>query len=334
MKKSQGMFDLESLAASQWGMFTTAQAQNLGVRRNQIARMVEAGRVEMAAYGVYRFCAGDEPELVEVKAAWLSVFPNRTVHERMSSRPYDAIVAGKTAAFVHGAGDFLASPYTFAVTQRKQTSRGDMLYLKREIEEKDVVFVASLPVTSFERTVRDLVAMHEDPELIDKFIQDASRSVGHQFDLDRLAELLAPLAQRNGFKKMDGRAFASDLLRRNSAAIQMERAVLSLEDAFRPYGSEQMDLVRKAIAESGVFEQHAETMRKIQEAVIQSGAAARLQDAVKDIPLPDIGSVPGVESALKSMSALKDIQVGNWAKLIAAAMPTIEVSGQVRSDGE
>jgi len=38
--------------------------------------MADAGRVEMKAYGVYCFCAGEEPKLAEVKAAWLSVFPD------------------------------------------------------------------------------------------------------------------------------------------------------------------------------------------------------------------------------------------------------------------
>ena len=45
--------ELYDLAAAQWGMFTSAQAQKLGLRRNQITRMVKTGRIEPISYGVY-----------------------------------------------------------------------------------------------------------------------------------------------------------------------------------------------------------------------------------------------------------------------------------------
>ena len=173
----------------------------------------------------------------------------------------------------------------------------------------------------------DLVALHEDPELIDKFIQDASRSIGHQFDLERLSELLAPLAKRNGFGKMDGKAFAADLLRRNSAAIQMRRAGCSLEDAVlkiydpKQMGriQEQVDVIQKAIMESGALEKHAETVK-------------RLQDSVKDMRIPELGPMPGVEAALRSVSAMNAIQAGNWASLVAAAMPVGISDRPVKND--
>lgn len=51
MKKPGNIISLELLAASQWGMFTTAQAQELGIRRNQVFRMVSALRVEPISSG-------------------------------------------------------------------------------------------------------------------------------------------------------------------------------------------------------------------------------------------------------------------------------------------
>ncbi|MDY6111537.1 MAG: type IV toxin-antitoxin system AbiEi family antitoxin domain-containing protein [Ellagibacter isourolithinifaciens] len=53
MLKSDNITSLELLAASQWGMFTTAQAQALGVRENQVSRTVDAFWVEPACHGVY-----------------------------------------------------------------------------------------------------------------------------------------------------------------------------------------------------------------------------------------------------------------------------------------
>ena len=326
MKKSQAMFDLESLAASQWGMFTTAQAQNLGVRRNQIARMVESGRVESSSYGVYRFCAGDEPEMAEVKAAWLSAFPKQTVAERMAKRPYDAIVAGRTAAYALGTGDFLASPYTFAVAQRKQTSRQDVVFLKSDVAEGDVVFVGALPTTSYERTVYDLIRLHEDPDLVDKFMRDATRVKGHQFDVERLSELLAPLAARNSFGKMRGDEFAADLLRRNSVAAQIEQANNSsksvLNAMFTPEQrvllQEQAEGIGRYLAESGVLEKYNETMKAVQAAIDASGAASRIQDIVKTINIPQVSTPLAIEAAMRAMPSIQAMQNRDWANLVLA----------------
>ena len=224
MKKSLSMIELENLAVSQWGLFTTAQAQELGVRRNQVSRMVNSGKIEPIGYGAYRFATGEETSSTGVKAAWLSVYPKELAFERLKKRPLDAIVSDRTAAAMHGVGDFYASPYTFAVNRRKQTNREDMRYLQRPVDEVDVVFIDELPVTSIERTVYDLIKSHEDPDLVDKFMSDASRKKGHIFNRDRLSQLLAPLAFRNGFRKNDGESFAADLIARNAANIQLENA--------------------------------------------------------------------------------------------------------------
>lgn len=231
MKKSQNMIELEDLAASQWSLFTTAQAQDLGLRRNQVSRMVSAGKAEAVGYGVYRFAVGDETNVADVKAAWLSVYPKEAAYERFKKRPYDAVVCGRTAAFMHSAGDFYASPYAFAVSERRQTNRENMQYFQRVVDESDIVFIDGLPVTSIERTVYDLIKSHEDPDLVDKFMADASRKKEHFFDCQRLSELLAPLAFKNGFAKGDGESFASDLISRNVADIQIENAGRKLTQA-------------------------------------------------------------------------------------------------------
>ena len=51
MPRQSNISELEQLAASQWGMFTTAQAQALGFRRNQVSRMVDSMRAEPMCYG-------------------------------------------------------------------------------------------------------------------------------------------------------------------------------------------------------------------------------------------------------------------------------------------
>lgn len=231
MQKSIGTTQLELLAASQWGMFTTAQAQALGIRRNQVSRMASALRIEPICYGVYRFTAGAQPTQAGLKAEWLSVFPKQTAAKRLSSKPLDAVLAGRSAAYALGAGDFHASPYTFIVPQRRQTSRTDIRFLQCKLDENDIVFCDGIPTTSFERTVYDLLRLDEDPDLVDKFIQDAARKQNHAFNIERLGSLLSPIASRYGFPARDGNAFAADLVARNAASIQIKKGIDSIEQA-------------------------------------------------------------------------------------------------------
>ena len=223
MYRTENITELEALAASQWGMFTSAQAQEVGIRRNQILRMLDANRVERMLYGAYRFTSSAESENAEVKAAWLSVYPKKWAGDRLKAKPFDAVVAGTTAAFLLDAGNYHASPYTFILRQRKQTSRKDIRFLFCKLDEEDVIRKDGLPVTSFERTVYDLLRLNEDPDLIDKFIQDASREQLHVFDDERLATLLTPLAARYGFDQRDGESFAADLINRNASTTQFSR---------------------------------------------------------------------------------------------------------------
>lgn len=231
MVRKSDISELEQLAASQWGMFTTAQAQALGLRRNQISRMVDSMRVEPMCYGVYRFAAGDEPVHAGLKAAWLSVFPKETAAERLSKRPFDAVAAAGTAAAALGAGDFHMSPYTFITAGRRQTSRDDMRFLACSLDGSDVVMVDGLPTTSFERTVFDLLRLDEDPSLVDGFMRDAARDRAHAFDFERLSELLGPIAPRYGFSGGGG-AFAADLILRNVSDVLVDRARDALKGAF------------------------------------------------------------------------------------------------------
>ncbi len=249
MRKSENTLELELLAASQWGMFTTAQAQNLGIRRSQVARMVAAVKVEPMCYGVYRFLVGAEPPQADIKAQWLSVSPKLTAAVRLSTKPFDAVLAGRSAAYALGAGDFLAHPYTFIVRARKQTSREDVHYLNCRLDERDVTYVDGVPVTSFERTVYDLLRLDEDPDLVDKFMRSAVQEAGHRFDPERLACLLGTVASRYCFES--GMAFATDLIVRNVAVIQMSQAKEALGGAAAAlYGRDKAAVLEAKLAEA------------------------------------------------------------------------------------
>ncbi|MBK5211251.1 MAG: type IV toxin-antitoxin system AbiEi family antitoxin domain-containing protein [Coriobacteriia bacterium] len=215
MKTSSNISELQLLAASQWGLFSSAQAQNAGVGRTQLSRMVADGRAENLTSGIYRFTAGETASLADIKAAWMSIFPKETAFDRFKKETPDAIVAGRTAAYVQRIGDLYASPYTFIMQKRKQTTRNDIKYQQWEIDAQDIKIIEGLPVTTVERTIADLIRLKEDPSLVDDIVSDAVRR-GVPIDAERLAELLAPLAARNGYPRHDGETFTRDLIERNA----------------------------------------------------------------------------------------------------------------------
>ena len=53
MNKNRHTSAIEELSASE-GVFTTAQAERLGIPRNAIAKACEAGRLVRVAHGAYR----------------------------------------------------------------------------------------------------------------------------------------------------------------------------------------------------------------------------------------------------------------------------------------
>ena len=93
---------------------------------------------------------------------------------------------------------------------RRQSQRAEIRYRQRQLDSADVTIVNGLPVTTLERTVADLVEARTDLSLVADALGDAARM--RQLDLNRLAELLAPLAARTGFRKDDGEALLARLM--------------------------------------------------------------------------------------------------------------------------
>ena len=263
MRKSEASYQLENLAYSQWGMFTAAQATALGLQRNQIARLVSSGKAEPMCYGVYRFLGGEDSPTAGIKAAWLSLFPEKTAYERLSERPYDAVVAGRTAATLLGGGDFYATPFCFIAPQKRGTKRIDIELIGTPIEETDIVMIDTLPVACAERTVADLIRCDEDLSLIRGFLRDMLIQIDCPVDATRLATLLAPLAASYGFSKHDGESFARELMRKafdQPAKQGVGSALKNLLDRFQAYadGDEHaLDFLAEYIASKSLSEQSA-----------------------------------------------------------------------------
>ncbi|MFR4804907.1 MAG: type IV toxin-antitoxin system AbiEi family antitoxin domain-containing protein [Eggerthellaceae bacterium] len=81
MNKNRHTSAIEELSASE-GVFTTAQAERLGIPRNAIANACEAGRLVRVAHGAYRMAGVPASQLDDLAALWKLTDPAKMTHER------------------------------------------------------------------------------------------------------------------------------------------------------------------------------------------------------------------------------------------------------------
>lgn len=201
---------LAEISQSQWGMVTTAQARELGVSHMDLTRLAQAGDMIRLSHGVYKIAAVPGTQHDELRAAWLASEPKYLAWERLRESPPTIVVSGESAADLHGIGDFRAMRSEFTSSMRKQTQRSDVHYRTRKLPDLDVTVREGLPVTTLERTIADLVEQQVNTDHVAVALRDAQRL--SSLDVERLVELLSPLAQRNGHTKDDGEALLGELL--------------------------------------------------------------------------------------------------------------------------
>ena len=96
-------------------------------------------------------------------------------------------MSGTTAANLQRMGDFYLSPYRMVAPARINTRNESLSFAKRELDERDIVWLDGLPVTKPERTLVDLCLDGEDPSLIIDAYHDA---LGRGLDIQRLKDLV------------------------------------------------------------------------------------------------------------------------------------------------
>ena len=178
MTYSDHITALNELSSSE-GVFTTAQAQRLGIPRDALAHACAAGRAERICRGAYRLAGTQSRETDALAAIWKLTDPARFAWERQ--------VGGSTAASLQGIGDFFASPYRIYAPRRINSRLEAAAFAARAINAEDVSWEQGLPLTRPERTLIDLCLDSEDPSLIADAYRDA-RDIG--LDYERLGELV------------------------------------------------------------------------------------------------------------------------------------------------
>jgi predicted nucleotidyltransferase/predicted transcriptional regulator of viral defense system len=210
MKSRDALRVLAEVTAYQWGMVTSAQASMHGITRLDLSRLAADGQLERVAHGVYKDAGAPGCPHDDLKAAWLSTDSKTMGEARIKDGANGVVVAGESAADLHGIGDFRALRHEFVSPGRRQSQRSAIRYRRRTLEPCDVTLVEGLPVMTMERTIADLIDEVGDLSLVADALRDAFRK--RDLDLKRLRALLAPLADRNGLKKGDGAALLDRLM--------------------------------------------------------------------------------------------------------------------------
>lgn len=166
MKKSDYIPIIAELSASE-RIFTTAQAERLGLTRRVLSDACRNGHLTRLFKGAYRATYTPPQYDDELACLWKLTDPASFSWERARADAWDGIaIGGPTAAALLGLGDYELSPYQLYAPKRIRSRTPGITFVVRKIEREDVEFTRGYPVTTPERTVADLLRDHDDPSII------------------------------------------------------------------------------------------------------------------------------------------------------------------------
>ena len=182
---------LYKIAEGQLGYFTAAQAKAAGVLQVRLVQLHKSGDVERVSRGVYRLARYPVSPLGQYMEAalWPQV---RRPGER-------GVISHASALALYGLSD--ASPAKVHVTLpadarvRRAVPRHVVVHYA-DLPLDDMQEVEGIPVTTPERTIRDVDADHLGPALVGQAIEDGRRT-GH-LTLDQADRLERELLNAEG----------------------------------------------------------------------------------------------------------------------------------------
>jgi hypothetical protein len=155
MNQAEAVEVVASLAEGQWGMFTTAQAENHGVPRTDVARLVRRQLARRLRHGVHMMPGVPSSPFEDIRAEWLATDPVRTAGERRDD-PEPVIVSDESAALIHGMGDLPPGGVHLTSARRLQSRQQWVTIHRRHITDREYDWVDGLPVATPRRTLEDL----------------------------------------------------------------------------------------------------------------------------------------------------------------------------------
>lgn len=136
---------LYEVAEPHSGWFRASEAVAAGVPRQQLARYAARGVLQRSPYGVYRF--RDFPAR-----------PFEDVIEACLWAGQNAVASHKTALAIYGLGDAMPASIHITVARRFRKQRTGISVHVAPLPVHDITTRNDVPITSVERTIRDVGA--------------------------------------------------------------------------------------------------------------------------------------------------------------------------------
>ncbi|WP_083865275.1 type IV toxin-antitoxin system AbiEi family antitoxin domain-containing protein [Nocardia brevicatena] len=210
MTRDERLLELADLAGAQWGLFTSAQAGELGFTAQQLKRLADAELITRIRQGVYRLTGAPESPADPIRAEWLALEPKRMAGDRLTDEVPVGVVSHRSAARLQELGDIDADVHEFTVQRRRSTRSHDVRFRICELARTDWHLVEGLPVTRPLRTVVDLADDGTDGGHLATIVRDAILT--GDVTRDELAKALRPFAHRYGMQIGDGAALVRDFI--------------------------------------------------------------------------------------------------------------------------
>jgi predicted transcriptional regulator of viral defense system len=167
---STRMDELFALAEEQDGLFTSKEARSLGIQDSVLVRLRQRGRLERMSRGVYR--------IAHYPAEPLSQYSEAILWAQASNGPERIALSHETALLLYEISD--VNPprvnLTIPVSARMRRVYPEWIEIHRaNLMPEDIQQFEGMPVTTVERSIRDVLAATHRSDFAREAITDALR---------------------------------------------------------------------------------------------------------------------------------------------------------------
>lgn len=168
--------EMVAMAEENDGLLTARQAREAGIAGSVLARLVQRGRLERTARGVYR--------IPYFPSNRLSQYREAVLWAKAGGGPRDLALSHATALVVYGISDASPSVVHLTVPRKARLRRVRPKWVRvhrADLERGEVTMHEGLPITTVARTVEDMLASSGRVPLVKQAISGAR----HEGYIDR-----------------------------------------------------------------------------------------------------------------------------------------------------
>ncbi len=162
---------LYDLAESQLGYFTSAQARGAGLHPVRLVQLERGGDIERVSRGVYRLTRYPISPFGQYMEA--SLWPQVRRPDVRGTISYESALALYNLSDVNPSKVHITLPHEMRI-RRKPPAQLVIHYA--HLDPGEIQIVDGIPVTTAERTIRDVHSSHLGSALVRQSVEDARRS--------------------------------------------------------------------------------------------------------------------------------------------------------------